>query len=279
MTTAAGVDERWDATKYAAKDNLLGVVRREADALFRLAEIEGNWEAPTRSGHWQVRDIVGHMVDVTEGYLMRFAAARSGETPETLAAITEMAEVADGRALQYRDIAQLDLAKRLREDFDGIMEVFDGLGADDWTGLQVVHGYMGPLPAFIYPVFQLMDYGVHGWDIREGLGMVHSMAADVADLLVPFMFVLMQSTCDPRPLGNDRIEVGFRVTGRNGGAWRVAVSSDGYGYEPGDVDGLTAVFEFDPTSLVLTSFGRVSSGTVYGDVATANRFRSVFFKI
>ena len=29
---------------------------------------------------------------------------------------------------------------------------------------------MGPLPAFFYPAFQLMDYGVHSWDIRQGTG-------------------------------------------------------------------------------------------------------------
>ena len=34
----------------------------------------------------------------------------------------------------------------------------------------VTHPYMGPVPAFFYAAGQLMDYGVHSWDIREGSG-------------------------------------------------------------------------------------------------------------
>jgi uncharacterized protein (TIGR03083 family) len=277
MSVAEAAGEQWDASNYASKSNLLRVVRREADAVFRLAE--ENWEAPTRAGHWQVRDIIGHLVDVSEGYLQRFAAARGKGSVEAVAGITEMASFADERALAYREISQPDLLKRLREDFDELMELYEGLSEDEWTNLQVLHGYMGPLPAFIYPVFQLMDYGVHGWDIREGAGMPHCMPGDVADFLVPFMFVLWQSTCDTTPLGDDVLEVGFRVSGRNGGTFRVKTSADGYTYEPGDIDDLPAVFEFDPASLVLTAFGRVSGGTVYGDASAATRYNALFFRI
>lgn len=269
--------EQWDGTNFASKDNLLRVVKEEAESVFKLAE--ENWEAPTRAGHWEVRDIIGHMVDVTEGYLTRFAAARKGEAPEVLGPLTDMARLADQRALSYRDIPQQDLLKRLREGFDEVMELFEGLDEKEWTELQVLHGYMGPLPAFIYPVFQLMDYGVHGWDIREGIGQPHSMSADVADLLVPFMFILWQATCDATRCGDEGIDVGFKVSGRIGGSYRVGVTSEGLTYEQGDVKDLPAVFEFDPASLVLTAFGRVSAGTVSGDREVANRYNGLFFRI
>ncbi len=51
-----------------------------------------------------------------------------------------------------------------------MMGILEGLSEDDWTDLIVPHFYMGPLPAFFYPAFQLMDYGVHSWDIRQGTG-------------------------------------------------------------------------------------------------------------
>jgi uncharacterized protein (TIGR03083 family) len=268
---------QWDASDFAAKHNLLKVIKREANSVFRLAEQD--WEGPTRAGHWQVRDVMGHMVDVTEGYLMRFAKTRKGETPEAIGPLTEMGGLADDRALAYREIAQPDLLKRLREAFDEVMDLFDGLVEEDWTGLQVMHGYMGPLPAFMYPVFQVMDYGVHGWDIREGLRMPHTMANDTADLLVPFMFVLWQSTCDATRCEGE-IDVGIRIAGGNsGGSWRVHVTSEGYNYEPGVVDDLPAVFEFDPGSFVLTAFGRVSGGTVTGDREMANRHNALFLRI
>ena len=36
--------------------------------MLALASEPGVWENPTASGHWQVRDIIGHLVDTTEGY-------------------------------------------------------------------------------------------------------------------------------------------------------------------------------------------------------------------
>jgi hypothetical protein len=125
----------------------------------------------------------------------------------------------------------------------------------------------------------LMDYGVHGWDLREGLGKAHFLSADAADLLVPFMFVLWQATTDVSRLEGDTLEVGIRVSGRNAGTFRVICTNEGMSYEPGTADDLPAIIDFDPTSLVLTAFGRVSSGTAYGDLDAARRFAGLFFRI
>ena len=54
---------------------------------------------------------------------------------------------------------------------------------------------------------------------------------------------------------------------------------DGVAIEPGSVDGLPAVIEFDPASLVLTAYGRMNAGTARGDLALANRFLGGFFRI
>ena len=53
-----------------------------------------------------------------------------------------------------------------------MMAIMEGLDADSWGGFMVPHKYMGPLPAFFYPVAQLVDYTVHSWDIRQGRGSV-----------------------------------------------------------------------------------------------------------
>ena len=67
----------WNVTDYAAKDNLLRVLRREAEALFEMAE-NGPWTATTACPQWEARDIVGHLIDVTESYFVGFDAAREG---------------------------------------------------------------------------------------------------------------------------------------------------------------------------------------------------------
>jgi uncharacterized protein (TIGR03083 family) len=271
--------QQWDATDYAAKDNLLRVVRQEAESFFALAEVPENWHSPTAAGHWQVRDIIGHLIDTTEGYLERFETTRGGGTADGLAPLNQMASTADERALAFRDTPRKELLARLYDAFDRAMKMFEEVNEEEWGSSMVTHAYMGPLPAFFYPIGQLMDYGVHGWDVREGLQMAHFLSADAADLLVPFMFVLWQATADTSRLEGDDLDVAVRVSGRNGGTWRVNVGSEGMTYEPGSAEGAPVLLDFDPASLVLTAFGRARSGTPYGDTDAARRFAGLFFSI
>src|SRR5262249_39989639 len=73
-----GVMNEWNATGYEAKHNLPRVGHAEAEGMFEMAGAEGAWERQTACPMWQVRDIVGHLIDVTEGYFIGFDAARSG---------------------------------------------------------------------------------------------------------------------------------------------------------------------------------------------------------
>jgi uncharacterized protein (TIGR03083 family) len=265
----------WDATIFEAKDNLLTVVRREAEGMFSLAERPGAWTRSTACTEWQVRDIVGHLVDTTEAYFVSFDAARGAGTAADPLGVRVFQDVADQGAKSFRDTSQDELMQRARGDFAKMMDIFQGLGPDDWGGLIVPHKYMGPLPAFFYPVFQLMDYGVHSWDIRQGTGEGHGLSGDTADLLVPFMFILWQATVDQTPGG--QYELGVRVQGN--GDYRVSVGPDGLSYETGDISDLPATIEFDPGTLVLTAFGRINGGTIRGDREIAERFLNQFFRI
>jgi uncharacterized protein (TIGR03083 family) len=278
-TTPEATDRaQWDAANPANKDRLLRVVREEAERLFAYADVSANWEAPTASGHWQVRDIIGHMVDVTEGYLNAFDLARTGGTAPAPHGLRVMARLLDEHAQAFRSLSQTEMMRRIRDDFARMMAVFAGLTAEEWTGFMVSHPYMGPVPAFIYPVFHLVDYGVHGWDVREGLGIQSGLTGDTADFLVPIMFILWQSTTDLESVG-EPVSVGIRVSGRNGGTWRIGVSASGYTYEAGPIDDLPAAFDFDPSSLILTAYGRINGGTSYGDQAIAERYRGLFYAI
>jgi uncharacterized protein (TIGR03083 family) len=268
----------WDATTYDAKDNLLRVVRREADRFFALAEAEP-WEGPTACTPWQVRDLVGHLIDVTESYFVGFDAARGGTAAAEPLGVRVMQERLDEGARAIREIGRDEALARLRADFAKLMEICAALGPDEWTNLIVTHKYMGPLPAFFYPTFHLMDYGVHSWDIRQGSGRAHGLHADAVDLLVPFMFILWQATAEPAA-DSEPCEIGVRVLGgRNAGSWRVSAGPAGLTYAAGDVDGLPAVLDFDPGSFVLTAFGRSNAGTITGDVAVADRYLNMFFRI
>jgi len=246
----------WNAMTYEGKDTILRVVREQAEQMFALAEQPDAWDDKTACESWEVRDVIGHLVDTMEGYFKAFEIARSGATPENAYGLLGMHERAGDSARAFRELSQMEMMTRVRKD--------------------VPHFYMGPVPAFIYAAGQLMDYGVHTWDIREGQGRAHALGSEAADLLVPFMFIIWQSTIKPNA---DRapLTIGINITtGHNAGTTRVTVNQDGMSYEPGSVDDLPAVIEFDAGSMVLTAFGRVRAGTVRGDQALADRFLNLF---
>lgn len=271
-------DPTWDFRSPASRERLLGVVRQEMQDMLSLAKDPACWDAPTACTGWQVRDVIGHLVDTTEGYLPAFELARSGGTPHEALGLRGMAVRVDEHARSYRKVPQTEMLDRLHDDMDRMMNELRSLSDDDWTGFLVPHVYMGPVPAMFYAEFQLVDYAVHNWDIREGIGRPHGLSGDAADLLVPLIFILWQATCDTS--GVERpFTVGIRTSGHNGGDVRVDVSADGVQYAEGDLTGCEAVLEFDPATFVLAGYGRTNGGTVRGDTATAARFRSLFFPI
>jgi hypothetical protein len=223
--------------------------------------------------------VVAHLIDTTEAYFVGFDAARSKSEVEPAYGLPGMAHRVNERAMSFRDVPQKEMLDRLQTDFDKMMGIFEALGPDEWGELIVPHYYMGPLPAFFYPVFQLMDYGVHSWDIRQGTGKAHGLAGDAADLLVPFMFILWQATSRVDAAA-EPLEIGIRVlSGHNAGDYPFRVTSEGLSYEQADLGELATVLEFDPGSLVLTTFGRCNAGTIRGDVVHGTRYLNLFFRI
>jgi uncharacterized protein (TIGR03083 family) len=269
----------WNFMEFDSKEHLLEGVRRESADMFALARDPASWTAPTGAGDWQVRDVFGHLIDTTETYFVGFdAAAGVGEPPPPVP-LRDMAPAVDEGARTFRDLEREAALDRLRTALDRMLAIEEGLSAEDWGGLAVPHKYMGPLPAFFYPVFQLVDYTVHSWDIREGTGRPHAMDSRSADLLVPLCFVLWQATHVAVP-DAEPVDLGIRiVSGENAGSTKISVGPEGLALSPEPVEGLAAVIDFDPASFVLTAYGRMNAGTFRGDREVAQRFLSSFFRI
>ena len=77
------------------KDHLLHVVRKEREDFYDVIDStdDETWKTQTACTEWEIRDVVGHLVDVTEGYIERFGVARIEGTdlPPPVASFTELA--------------------------------------------------------------------------------------------------------------------------------------------------------------------------------------------
>lgn len=268
----------WNFMDPASRAAIDRVWRRESEEMLALAADPEVWQAPTGAGHWQVRDVIGHLVDTTEAYFRSFDAARgNGTVPDPLG-LADMARHVDAGAQALRSVPQAELLARLRAARDRMLTIAGELTDQEWSELMVPHKYMGPLPAAFYPIFQVVDYTVHSWDIRQGTGRGHGLEGEAADLLVPLCFILWQYTC--QTAGLEPFTVGIRITsGPHAGDTRTEVTAEGVTFTPGSIEGIDEVIEFDPASFVLTAYGRTNAGTYRGDRKALDQFCNLFFRI
>ncbi len=267
---------------YSGKDTVLDVVRKESSDFFKIVDDPKNWKVQTRCSEWEVRDMVGHMIDVTEGYLSRWDSARKKEPRETVGLLV-MSHDLNEHAQDLRKLPREEAIKRLKGDYKKMMETFDKLTAEEWSNFLVTHPFMGPLPTFFYPAFHVMDYGVHTWDMRWGLGEKNRKLDErTAGVLIPYMlFALLPSTVDAASAKGVDVEYGIEVTGEWGGKWRATVKDGKFEAKPetGNFEGCKAVFTYDPSDFVLTAFQRFDGGKARGDKGTIEKVRSLFFRI
>jgi uncharacterized protein (TIGR03083 family) len=274
--------KRLNVMDYSTKPELLRVVKAERQGFYDLVDEvgESGWEGKTASGEWQVRDLVGHMIDVTESYLERFALAREGKPFPEAVGLKPMAAKLDEGARRFRGLSRQEAIARLKRASDSMFDIFERLDERQWTGEMVPHVYMGPLPTCFYPTFQLIDYSVHGWDIRAGLtDNPAPLSEEAAETLVPIMMIVLQATLDTGVCQGLNCTAGIKLTGKYGGSYRVKIADNALSYEEGPVDDAQVVFTFDPNDFVLTAYQRRRGGSVAGDQQLAERFRSIFFRI
>jgi uncharacterized protein (TIGR03083 family) len=267
---------------YAGKPVVLDVVRTERQAFYDLIDNPANWSVQTRCTEWETRDIVGHMIDVTEGYLSRWDMARRNEKADAVGVLV-MGEKLNEKAQAFRSLSREQAIARLKAASDKMMATFDALTEDEWNNFLVTHPYMGPLPTLFYPAFHVMDYGVHTWDIRYGLGeKTRKLDERTAGVLVPFMvYALLPSTVDAKSAEGVDVVYGIEVSGPWGGKWRAAVKDGKFEAKPeaDHFEGCEAIFSFDASGFVLTAFQRYPGGAARGDYQIIDKVRRLFFTI
>jgi uncharacterized protein (TIGR03083 family) len=266
---------------YSSKDVVLDVIRTERARFYEVIDNPANWLVDTRCEGWQVRDMVGHMIDVTEGYLKRWEMARRGELPPGLG-LGVMAEELNKGALALRTLPREEAIARLKADADKLMAIFESLSEDEWNNFLVAHIFMGPAPTLFYPAFQIMDYGVHTWDMHWGLGDKDAkLDARTAGVLVPYMFILYQATVDQEAAKGVDVVYGIKIDGEWGGQWKITVKDGQFKYEAVDnLSDVPAVFHYKhPSDMVLTTYQRIQGGEATGDPDTIKKVQGLFFRI
>jgi hypothetical protein len=96
---------------------------------------------------------------------------------------------------------------------------------------------------------------------------------------MPYMFIVLQSTVDAEAAKGLEATWGVRVSGDQGGSWKLQIKDGALTYEEASVAACPVVFNFDPNDWVLTAYQRFPGGAAIGDRALAFKIRRLFFKI
>jgi uncharacterized protein (TIGR03083 family) len=241
-----------------------------------------NWEVQTRCTEWETRDLVGHMIDVLEGYMKNWEEAKKGGNPDA-AGLQVMHSTLGDHAKDFRKLSREEALARFKKDAEKFDAILESLTPEEWTGLMITHPYSGPVPAGFYGTFQIMDYGVHPYDVEYGLGnKLATIDEATAGLILPFAFIFWQYQVDQKAAAGADFNYGIDVAGPWGGKWRITVKDGKWTPEPekGNFEGADALFTFDsPQDLVLTFFGRYPGGSATGDPEVIDKIRHLHFAI
>src|SRR5258706_5797732 len=178
------------------KDTVMSVMRRDRENFTSFVSDPKIWNVDTRCAGWETRDLVGHMIDVMEGYFKNWEAAVAGKEGTALG-LPVMGETLNDHALEFRKLSREEALDRFKKDAQKLDKMLSDLTPEQWTSFLVYHPFAGPVPAGFYGTFQIMDYGVPPYDIEYGLGgKLATIDEAAAGLILPFTFVFWQCTDD-----------------------------------------------------------------------------------
>ncbi len=226
----------WNFSDFASKDNLLRTVREQSDQMLALASAPGAWEAPTAVGP--------------------LAGARHHRPPRRhhrglLRRVRRRAQRRRTAAGSARRAGHERARRRGRARVPGHVRRTSCWPGSRRTGPRCSRSSRAstpsvgrlPRPAQVHgsaagvllpgrPARRL--HGAHLGHPPGRRAGSHALDGDAADLLVPFCFIVWQSTADCADV--EPFSLGVRLTGNNGGDTGCRSAPEGVALEPGDLE-------------------------------------------
>jgi uncharacterized protein (TIGR03083 family) len=268
---------------YSGKDTVLDVLHAERENFYKVIDDPANWNVQTRCTEWEVRDIVGHQINITEEiFLAGWDRARKGEAAVTALGAHRVADRLNAKAKEFRSLPRDEAIIRCKAGSDKVLAIFDALTADEWSGFMVEHLYARALPAYVYPMLLLGEYGIHTWDMRWGLGAKDArLDQRTGGILTPLALMLRSLTIDSEAAEGVNVVYGIQVDGEWGGCWKAKVKDGKFESEvTRDIGDALALFHYKhPSDFVLSTWQRADLSEATGDPEVIQTVRGLFLSI
>jgi len=249
-----------------APEERVGLVLAESERLKHYLHFlpPEAWRKPSACDHWEVGDVVAHLVLGAEIYaesisrgLRGDASAPAGRPPIGSFNAASFSEPMAQTTLSRRE----SLGDQLLSTFDATNDQLNllhaGLGLQDWEK-PCYHGaaaLVAPVRTFLD--LRMFELALHGWDIRSSL----EPAAHLSDESLPILTGLIPQFIGWGFWSGSRlpspIRYRFHLTGPGASNSDIIVAGDTVRMEPVGADTAHVTFHGDTETFVLLMLGRL----------------------
>ncbi len=248
-----------------AKERVETLRQEVADFKNRLADLPPEaWEQPSACQGWTVADVAAHLVG--QDFALRITRGLQGDIspPEGAPPVTDhdedrFAENIFHRAFNTREQVGDRLAGTLFQRLDESVQVFSGIGPEQWDTL--CYWPPGPEPARVMLDMRISELAMHAWDIYSRFDADYRLSDGSVRALMDTVPRAVRRAFRPDPDLAHPIRLRFRIS-QPPAAYDLIFSTDGAVLRPSENEGAgqdaDVTFRCDGETYVMVMYGRLT---------------------
>ena len=248
-----------------AKERVETLRQEVADFKNRLADLPPEaWEQPSACQGWTVADVAAHLVG--QDFALRITRGLQGDIspPEGAPPVTDhdedrFAENIFHRAFNTREQVGDRLADTLFQRLDESVQVFSGVGPEQWDTL--CYWPPGPEPARVMLDMRISELAMHAWDIYSRFDADYRLSDGSVRALMDTVPRAVRRAFRPDPDLAHPIRLRFRIS-QPLAAYDLIFSTDGAVLRLAENEGAgqdaDVTFRCDGETYVMVMYGRLT---------------------
>ena len=257
-------------------DRTAALVREEFETLhnYLKALSPADWQHETACAEWDVSEVVAHLARGAQLYTDWITRGLAGDssTPEgaweagSVGGAEAAPSVAES-AQAYRASLGHTVLATFRENTADLLDLFDGLDAQDWEKPCYHPGAIYPARTFLS--LRMMELSLHGWDIRSRLEPPAQLSPASVRIIVELIPDFLGWLFSPTDQLLKPVRFRFRLSGAVEGFRDIVVLGDQAVVETEGSLAADLDFRADAQNFVLLLFGRL----IFKDAIAAGQMK------
>jgi uncharacterized protein (TIGR03083 family) len=221
------------------------------------------WRRPSACHHWEIRDVVGHLILGAEIYLGAISRGLQGNTSPPVgfplagtANAASWSALFDPMSIARRESLGDQLLATFTATSDQLHQLLVGCGPSNWETL--CYHPASLLPVRMVADLRLTELVMHGWDIRSRFEPEAHLAPESLPAFLELMAGAFRWAFWPGTQRSSSVRYRFEVTGPIPLKTDIVVEGEQARLEPGESTQANVTFRCATEPFVLLLYGRLT---------------------